>query len=41
MSDRLQKKDIVRRLAERTDTDEKLAETWLDAIRGDASMLLT
>ncbi len=32
MSDRLQKKDIVKRLSERTDTDEKRAEAWLDAV---------
>jgi len=32
MSERWQKKDVVRRLAERTDTDEKLAEAWLDAV---------
>ncbi len=32
MSDRWQKKDVIRKLAERTKTDEKLAEAWLDAV---------
>ena len=32
MSDRLQKKDLIQRLALRTKTDEQLAEAWLDAV---------
>jgi nucleoid DNA-binding protein len=31
MCDRMQKKDVVRRLARRMGTDERTAEVWLDA----------
>jgi DNA-binding protein HU-beta len=31
MTDRIQKKDVVQRLAHRMGTDERTAETWLDA----------
>ena len=31
MTDRLQKKDVVQRLARRMDTDEQTAAVWLDA----------
>lgn len=32
MSDRIQKKEVVRRLAQRLDADEKTAEACLDAV---------
>jgi DNA-binding protein HU-beta len=31
MADRIQKKEIIQRLAQRMGTDEKTAETWLEA----------
>jgi len=31
MSDRIQKKEIIQRLAQRMETDEKTAEAWLEA----------
>ena len=31
MSDRIQKKEIIQRLAQRMDTDEKTAEAWFEA----------
>ncbi len=31
MSDRIQKKEIIQRLAQRMNTDEKTAEIWLEA----------
>jgi DNA-binding protein HU-beta len=31
MTDRIQKKDVVHRLARRMSTDERTAEAWLDA----------
>ena len=31
MSDRIQKKEIIQRLAQRMNTDEKTAEVWLEA----------
>lgn len=32
MSERLQKKDIIHRLAQRMEIDERTAEAWLEAI---------
>lgn len=31
MADRIDKEEVVRRLAKRMKTDEKVAETWIDA----------
>lgn len=31
MADRIQKKEIIQRLAQRMETDEKTAESWLEA----------